>query len=192
MADDLYDDPQEWAKLAAKLGDERSIERSMDLSMDEEAPADWADAPTEKNLGEGTDDDWLEAWDDEEPTGVIGGLDTERPEGESVGETINPMPGTAVAHLMDEVADMAHAIEGTKLQYGIGRSRGNDLQIAVDGEISRKHARITRNGDSFYVEDLGSTNGTLVNGRLVESARLFGGEEIQVGLTRLRFVLLAG
>ena len=190
MADDLYDDPQEWAKLAARLSNERSLELSMDASMDAEAPTDWEEAPTEKDLGEGDDDDWLHAWDDEEPTGVLGGYDGERPEGDREADPIEPMPGTAVAHLMDEVADAAHAIGPAQLHFSIGRGRKNDLQIAVDGEISRKHAQITRNGDSFYVEDLGSTNGTLVNGRLVESARLFGGEEIQVGLTRLRFVLM--
>ena len=100
------------------------------------------------------------------------------------------MPGTAVAHLMDEISEQAHAIGPAQLHFSIGRGRKNDLQISVDGEVSRNHAQITRNGDSFYVEDLGSTNGTLVNGRLVESARLFGGEEVQIGLTRLRFVLM--
>lgn len=188
MADELYDDPTEWAKLAAKLSDER-LSNSMDLSMDRSIDAgfDEDEVPTEQSAD---GDDWIDAWDDEEPTGVIGGLDIERPEGESLAERIDALPGTAVAHLMDEGADMAYAIGPAQLHYVIGRGRQNDLQIAVDSEISRKHAQITRNGDSFYVEDLGSTNGTLVNGRLVESARLMGGEELQVGLTRLRFVLL--
>ncbi|HJN74635.1 MAG TPA: FHA domain-containing protein [Myxococcota bacterium] len=171
---ELHDDPAEWAKLAAKLSADRAAEEAITID----------DGP------EVGDDDWLRTWDDEEPTGVFGGFDGERPEGASCGEAIDPMPGTAVAHLMDEISEQAHAIGPAQLHFSIGRGRKNDLQISVDGEVSRNHAQITRNGDSFYVEDLGSTNGTLVNGRLVESARLFGGEEVQIGLTRLRFVLM--
>ena len=74
--------------------------------------------------------------------------------------------------------------------FTIGRARACELQVRVDGEISRKHARITRRRDRFIIEDLDSRNGTLVNGELVESRRLFGGELIQVGLSRFRFVLL--
>lgn len=162
---DLYDDPKQWAKLAAKLSAEQPTKRAKT-------------------------DDIANMWDDEEPTGVIGGLTEGRPKGSSEGGPITPMPGTIAAHLFDEVTNAAHGIGPQRLLFRMGRGRKNDLQLALDGEASREHAQITRKGDMFYVEDLGSTNGTLVNGQLVERARLHGGEELQIGLTKLRFVLI--
>ncbi len=50
--------------------------------------------------------------------------------------------------------------------YTAGREAGNDIAIE-DSQISRHHARLSRQGNSFVVEDLGSTNGTFVNGRRV-------------------------
>jgi sigma-B regulation protein RsbU (phosphoserine phosphatase) len=48
----------------------------------------------------------------------------------------------------------------------IGRSPKNDIQIK-DGRISRKQSKIFRIGDKFFIEDLRSTNGTCVNGRMI-------------------------
>jgi predicted component of type VI protein secretion system len=56
--------------------------------------------------------------------------------------------------------------ELTKDVYTAGREAGNDIAIE-DTQISRHHARLLRQGNSFVVEDLGSTNGTFVNGRRV-------------------------
>ena len=60
-----------------------------------------------------------------------------------------------------------------------------------DAKVSRRHARIVRNNGSYYVEDLGSTNGTYVNrGRrlLPGNAQLLSdGDEVIVGKTFLRF-----
>ncbi len=56
--------------------------------------------------------------------------------------------------------------ELTKDVYTAGREAGNDIAIE-DTQISRHHARLSRQGNSFVVEDLGSTNGTFVNGRRV-------------------------
>lgn len=59
--------------------------------------------------------------------------------------------------------------------------------FAQDPEISRQHGRISRAADgSFAVEDLGSTNGTVVNGRLIEGPeQLSIGDEVEVGGTKL-------
>ncbi|AOY01372.1 FHA domain-containing protein [Jeongeupia sp. USM3] len=70
--------------------------------------------------------------------------------------------------------------------FAIGRRPNNDLQIenlAVSGE----HARIVREGDDYAVEDLGSTNGTVVNGAPVQRVALNNGDEIGIGRYRLRF-----
>lgn len=75
-------------------------------------------------------------------------------------------------------------------QVVIGRGAGNDIVI-VDPEVSRRHARIVRQPHQFAVEDLGSTNGTFVNGQRVSSlTALQDADTIDLGDTvRLRFVL---
>ena len=62
----------------------------------------------------------------------------------------------------------------------IGRRQDCDLMIPL-GEISRKHCRIIRDGDTLRLEDLGSSNGTFHNGRRVQEAVLEPGDTIQVG-----------
>jgi pSer/pThr/pTyr-binding forkhead associated (FHA) protein len=62
----------------------------------------------------------------------------------------------------------------------IGRGRSADVLIA-EATISRAHAAIGYGEKGFYVQDLGSTNGTLVNGAKVERQPLKRGDEIQMG-----------
>jgi pSer/pThr/pTyr-binding forkhead associated (FHA) protein len=62
----------------------------------------------------------------------------------------------------------------------IGRRQDCDLMIPL-GEISRKHCRILRDGDTLRLEDLGSSNGTFHNGRRVQEAVLEPGDTVQVG-----------
>ena len=50
--------------------------------------------------------------------------------------------------------------------YTLGREAGNDI-IINDPQVSRHHARLTLQGGSYALEDLGSTNGTFVNGRRI-------------------------
>jgi len=71
----------------------------------------------------------------------------------------------------------------------LGRGRNNDIQIKNDGKISRYHCRIFRRGDEFIVEDNKSSNGTLVDGKLVTRQRLEGGEIVQLGETRVQFFM---
>ncbi len=56
-----------------------------------------------------------------------------------------------------------------------------------DPNVSRRHAELTPSGDSFLLRDLGSTNGTKVNGIRVVERQLEDGDEIMIGNTRLRF-----
>ncbi len=63
----------------------------------------------------------------------------------------------------------------------LGRAPTNDIVIA-EPQVSRQHARIVRQGDVLVLEDLGSTNGTFVNGvRLVSPHVLVGGDVIALG-----------
>ena len=66
----------------------------------------------------------------------------------------------------------------------IGRGSGVEIRIH-DSEISRRHARLVVKNDSVVVEDLGSTNGTFVNGQPIETQPLADGDKIQVGTTTI-------
>ncbi|HXV03607.1 MAG TPA: FHA domain-containing protein [Gaiellaceae bacterium] len=69
----------------------------------------------------------------------------------------------------------------------IGRSPDCDIFLD-DVTVSRQHAVLRRNGDSFVIEDQGSLNGTFVNRHRIESAELADGDEVQVGKYRLTFL----
>ncbi len=70
----------------------------------------------------------------------------------------------------------------------IGRSANNGIVIN-DAEISRRHAQITPQGENYILEDLGSTNGTFINGtRLNQPTALKHGDSVAFGDTvRLRY-----
>jgi len=67
--------------------------------------------------------------------------------------------------------------------YTVGREAGNDI-IINDPQVSRHHARLTLQGGAYVLEDLGSTNGTFVNGRRVTGlVSLSPGDMIGLGDT---------
>jgi hypothetical protein len=68
----------------------------------------------------------------------------------------------------------------------LGRSRDVDVQIE-DPNISRRHAEIVQEGSTYWLVDLGSTNGTEVDGRRVQRARLDDGSRFTVGETTVTF-----
>lgn len=69
----------------------------------------------------------------------------------------------------------------------IGRGREADILLA-DLEISRQHLRARGEGETLVIEDLGSSNGTTVNGERIEGAtRLREGDLIKIGGTTLEF-----
>jgi hypothetical protein len=72
--------------------------------------------------------------------------------------------------------------------YCIGKRNDADLSIATDAAVSGMHALLERAGATWCVRDLGSRNGTFVNGeRLFGERVLHDGDEIIVGRTRLVF-----
>ena len=69
----------------------------------------------------------------------------------------------------------------------IGRRHGNEIQLN-DLTVSGRHALILTQGNKVFVEDLGSTNGTLVNGTHIKSAMLKHGDIIQAGHHQFTFL----
>ena len=57
-----------------------------------------------------------------------------------------------------------------------------------DVTVSRNHAVVVREGDAYVISDEGSLNGTYVNRRRVESAKLEDGDEVQIGKYKLTFL----
>jgi hypothetical protein len=85
-------------------------------------------------------------------------------------------------------------LDGRRLVVGpagvtLGRSRECDI-VLQDPNVSRKHAEIRPHGGSWVVSDLGSTNGSRINGRAVQGSEVVkSGDEIELGSTRLTFEL---
>lgn len=81
----------------------------------------------------------------------------------------------------------AEVVQLSRLRTTIGRSARSDVCIP-DAFASRLHAEVRKEGDSFWLQDLGSANGTRYNGAPVKtSVPLFSGGEIQIGETTLVF-----
>jgi hypothetical protein len=73
-------------------------------------------------------------------------------------------------------------------QLTVGRGRQNDIAIGSDEYASARHARFEPRQDGVWVQDLGSTNGTYLNGaRLEHPRRLTQGDIVRIGETDLRF-----
>jgi pSer/pThr/pTyr-binding forkhead associated (FHA) protein len=69
----------------------------------------------------------------------------------------------------------------------VGRSSDLDM-VLVEDMVSRKHAKLTVNGDQIFIQDLGSTNGTFVNGEKIKRARLKEGDRVLVGTSIIKLV----
>ena len=82
--------------------------------------------------------------------------------------------------------DETHPLEG-RGPWSVGRSQENDIVIN-DPNVSRKHARISRADNGFVVEDLGSTNGTMLDGAPIDRERIEGGDELTFGQSKARFI----
>jgi pSer/pThr/pTyr-binding forkhead associated (FHA) protein len=70
----------------------------------------------------------------------------------------------------------------------IGRSRQCEVQLKDDGQVSRRHAEVRKLPDGqFAVRDLGSKNGTFVNGAPISTWVLKDGDVIMIGTTKISF-----
>ena len=77
-------------------------------------------------------------------------------------------------------------IEITKEPVVIGRLSTSDVVLS-DSNVSRRHAEIRRDADKWVLVDLGSTNGTVVNGKLAREHPLKNGDKLTFGKTELVF-----
>jgi hypothetical protein len=69
-----------------------------------------------------------------------------------------------------------------------GRSSQNDVDLKRDEYASSSHARVEPRRDGVWLEDIGSTNGTYLNGtRLTRAKRLTSGDIVRIGETELRY-----
>src|SRR5688572_3627460 len=85
-------------------------------------------------------------------------------------------------------------IRGTefKLDEGeniVGRDPSSNINVKTDG-VSKKHMMITVNKDSVYLEDLGSSNGTFVNGKLTKKATIQNGDKVALPNVIFQLVLV--
>jgi pSer/pThr/pTyr-binding forkhead associated (FHA) protein len=90
------------------------------------------------------------------------------------------------------VEDSPSLEPGTRLEVGatpltVGRSPENAVALQADEYSSAHHARIELLRDGLWVTDLGSTNGSFVNGQQIDGrARIRPGDVVRIGDTRLR------
>ncbi len=101
---------------------------------------------------------------------------------EAKGPRMTPPPGATAIILSGFYEGLE--VELDRERMVIGRGRKADLSLA-EATISRAHAVVGFDADGFYIEDLRSTNGTLVNGTPVDRQRLKNEDEIQLGRLRI-------
>src|SRR5215217_7758310 len=75
-------------------------------------------------------------------------------------------------------------LTGTKIS--VGRDAASEI-VLNDASVSRYHCTIVRRGEDFFITDLGSLNGTSVNGREADDTRLANGDKIIIGYLTFRF-----
>jgi Ca-activated chloride channel family protein len=103
-----------------------------------------------------------------------------------------PMAGRAAAPVQASLLGTGGPVVGQVfklvMENVIGRGTSNDIVIVSD-RLSRRHTRIMFITDQFVLQDLGSTNGSRVNGVHVHSAKLSDGDRIELGDAQFRFEL---
>ncbi|MGI6491582.1 MAG: DUF3662 domain-containing protein [Peptococcaceae bacterium] len=88
--------------------------------------------------------------------------------------------------LMDSGPDQGKVFKLTAPVIVVGRGEGCDI-VLHDDSVSRRHARLERHRNQYKIVDLGSTNGTVVNGIRIGMKLLETGDKLQLGLTTCTF-----
>jgi pSer/pThr/pTyr-binding forkhead associated (FHA) protein len=119
---------------------------------------------------------------------------------ESVGETTESLGPEEIA-----AAEKGDGVDGPALVVRSGGGRAGESFEAIgdrtligrspecdvfldDVTVSRRHAELVRDGQTFTIRDLGSLNGTFVNKRRIETSVLEDDDEVQIGKYRLTFL----
>jgi hypothetical protein len=99
-------------------------------------------------------------------------------------------PGASLGRLVVLESPAGEPASGRSFDLDAITTLGRDVNNAIvidDPFASADHAVLTYRGRSWYVEDLGSTNGTYVNGRIIDGVAPLGfGDEVAVGQVRMR------
>jgi hypothetical protein len=96
--------------------------------------------------------------------------------------------GSAVASSPQLRSASGDTIPISDVPMVVGRDAGLGLSLVGESTVSRRHAEVVKTGDSVVVKDLGSTNGTYVNGaKLQGEVLLRPGDEVQFGAIRFRY-----
>lgn len=110
-----------------------------------------------------------------------------------IGKLINSFRIPSNAGLDAQLVVLDGPLKGERFKIpdsglNIGRGAENHL-VLPDDAVSTTHARASRLGGDFYLEDLNSGNGTFVQGVRIKRERLTGGQHIRVGCVGMRFVV---
>jgi hypothetical protein len=109
----------------------------------------------------------------------------EAPEGDEPMDEEAPEEEGLQLYLMMEGGEMDRVV---KDRFVIGRGKHCDFVIN-SGKVSREHAQIMREDDGFYIEDLGSSNGTWFNKQRIKRRKLEDGDEYYICSEKLKVVL---
>ncbi|MEM7346053.1 MAG: FHA domain-containing protein [Chloroflexota bacterium] len=106
-------------------------------------------------------------------------------------DTSPPPPSVSTPMAYLECTEGPHLGTRFELESGLstlGRTTTNNVPLSGDKEISRNHAHITTNDNTFIIEDQNSLNGIFINGERVYGPRqLNDGDELLIGITTLVF-----
>jgi adenylate cyclase len=97
-----------------------------------------------------------------------------------------PPPGAPYLEHYPEPGGVTQRIHLFPLPFRIGRS-ATAHWIVASPRVSKVHAEIVRVGQDYFLRDLGSTNGTFVNGRRVQECRLADGDVVLIAQAEFRF-----
>jgi pSer/pThr/pTyr-binding forkhead associated (FHA) protein len=116
------------------------------------------------------------------------------PVAETMAMPARPMGASVAAGPQAELTIESGPDAGHKHRAGdngvrMGRSPDNDV-ILRDPATSGHHARLERRGEQFWVVDLGSTNGTFVNGESIQEKQLSNGDRVTIGQNSIHFSLV--
>lgn len=124
---------------------------------------------------------------DDDVTVALLAVKSEVPGAEDLG-----VPGPTAAHLVVRRPNGTKTTVGLAAGVTVGRMSLCQIAAPEDGTLSRRHCRFERDVRGWSVIDLGSRNGTFVDGERVERRRLFGGESVAAGALRIAVALPGG